>query len=102
MHTLTTYLVSLRNRVFKLLPMREAHDAGENNHLSEYLDNLNINCAGAFDCYPELADMKEIIEVRNNIAFLKNNSDVEFVKWRSIVLRSTRLIQSVTDKPKGE
>lgn len=97
MHTLNTYLTSLRNKVFKLLPMREARDKGDENHLEEYLENLCANYTGAFACYPELADVREIVEVYNNIAFLKNN-EVEFAKWRSIVLRSTRLIQSVALK----
>lgn len=97
MHTLNTYLTSLRNKVFKLLPMREAYDKGNENHLEEYLENLCANCTGAFSCYPELADVREIVEVYNNIAFLKNN-EVKFAKWRSIVLRSTRLIQSVVVK----
>lgn len=98
MYTLKTYLSNLRNKVFKLLPMREAADKGENNHLNEYLDNLCANYEGACDCYPELANIKEIVEVRSNIAFLKNNRDVEFSKWRSMVLRSTRLVQVVASK----
>lgn len=100
MYALNTYLTSLRNKVFKLLPMREAHDNGEENHLCEYLENLCANYAGAFACYPELADSREVVEVYNNIAFLKNN-EVEFAKWRSIVLRSTRLIQSVARRAEG-
>ena len=79
MYTLNTYLSSLRNKVFKLLPMREAYDRGEDNHLDEYLENLCSNFSGAFDCYPELADIREVVEVYNNVAFLKNNKDVEFV-----------------------
>ena len=98
MYTLNTYLFSLRNKVFKLLPMREAHDEGEDNHLGEYLDNLCSNFLGAFYCYPELARTSEIVEVYNNVVFLKNNMDVEFGKWRSLILRSTRLIQVVATK----
>ena len=98
MYTLKTYLSNLRNKVFKLLPMREARDIGEDNHLDEYLENLCSNFSGAFDCYPELADTREIVEVYNNVVFLKNNKDVEFAKWRSIILRSTRLIQTVAAK----
>lgn len=98
MYTLNTYLSSLRNKVFKLLPMREAHDRGEDNHLDEYLENLRSNFSGAFDCYPELAGVREIVEVYNNIVFLKNNQDVEFAKWRSFILRSTRLVQAVAAK----
>lgn len=101
MYTLKTYLLHLCNKVFKLLPMREAEDSGEDNHLNEYLDNLCANFEGAFDCYSELANIKEIVEVRSNIAFLKNNRDVEFSKWRSMVLRSTRLVQVVASKYEG-
>ena len=100
MYTLNTYLSSLRNKVFKLLPMREAYDRGEDNHLDEYLENLCSNFSGAFDCYPELAYIREVVEVYNNVAFLKNNKDVEFAKWRSFILRSTRLIQTVAVKYK--
>ena len=98
MLALNTYLTSLRNKVFKLLPMREAYDRGEDNHLDEYLDNLCANCAGAFDCYPQLANVRELVEVRSNIAFLQHNTDLEFHKWRAMILRSTRLIQTVALK----
>ena len=98
MYTLNTYLSSLRNKVFKLLPMREAHDRGEDNHLDEYLENLCSNFSGAFNCYPELADVREIVEVYNNVVFLRHNREVEFTKWRSLILRSTRLIQTVAAK----
>lgn len=92
MDVLETYLASLQGRVFKLLPMREAYDKGEGNHLDEYLINLCINCDGAFACYPILSESADIVEVRNNIEFLKNNIDLEFARWRNIVLRSTRLM----------
>lgn len=98
MYTLNTYLSGLRNKVFKLLPMREAYDSGENNHIDEYLDNLCANFSGAFDNYPELSDTREIVEVYNNIVFLKNNIGVEFAKWRSVILRSTRLIQTIVSQ----
>lgn len=98
MNTLNIFLPSLRNKVFKLLPMREAYDRGELNHLDEYLENLYSNFSGALECYQELASMREIIEAYNNVAFLMKNKDIEFTKWRSIVLRSTRLVQTVSDK----
>jgi hypothetical protein len=74
--------------------MREERDRGVDNHLCEYLDNLYINYSGAFDCYPKLAEITEIVEVRSNIAFLKNSLDIDFKIWRSTVLRSVRLIHS--------
>lgn len=101
MYALKTYLSSLCNKVFKLLPMREAYDQGDNNHLIEYLENLCANFAGAFACYPELTATSEIVEVYNNVTFLKNNQHIEFAQWRSIILRSTRLIQTVAERYKG-
>lgn len=98
MYSLKTYLSGLCNKVFKLLPMREAYDSGENNHLDKYLENLCCHFSGAFMSYPGLEKEIAIIEAYNNIAFLKNNKDVSFEKWRSLVLRSTRLIKTVEQK----
>lgn len=102
MDTLQTYLTGLQNKVFKLLPMRESYDMGNDNHLEEYLVNLCANCDGAFACHPSLALMREIVEVRNNIEFLKNNIDLDFKKWRAIVLRSTRLVHNVLETNEKE
>ena len=100
MDTIVTYLTNLQNKVFKLLPMREAYDRGEDNHLYEYLDNLQSSCKGAFVCYPALSENGKLVEVQNNIAFLKNCENISFKKWRATVLRSTRLIHSVLDEYK--
>ena len=98
MNTIVTYLTSLQSKVFKLLPMREAYDNGDDNHLYEYLDNLQSNCNGAFICYPELCETSMLVEVQNNLAFLRNSENVAFKKWRATVLRSTRLIHSALDR----
>ena len=99
MNIMNTYLQSLQNKVFKLLPMREAYDNGEQNHLVEYLDNLYATCVGSTTCYPKLAEIKEVVEVDCNIAFLRDNLDsLDFKKWRSMVLRSTRLLHTTIDK----
>lgn len=99
MQNTVKYLTSLRNRVFKLLPMKEAYDLGEDNHVYEYLHNLYYNYVGAAICHERLFSTAELMEVQNNIAFLVNRgNELEFSKWRSMVLRSTRLIGSVIDK----
>ena len=98
MSTTVTYLKSLQDKVFKLLPMREAYDSGEDNRLYEYIDNLLSNYMGAFVCYPEFGEKRILIEVQNNIAFLQSDRDINFQKWRATVLRSTRLIGKVIDE----
>lgn len=96
MEALITYLSSLQDRVFKILPMKEAFDAGEDNHLLDYIENLIDNCSGAFELYPELQKTKPFLEVRANLAYLKS-ANVEFKKWRSVILRSTRLIHEAME-----
>lgn len=102
METIVTYLTSLQNKVFKLLPMREAYDSGEDNHLYDYLDNLQSNYKGVFLSFPELTKNEKLVEVQNNISFFIGSEDIEFKKWRATVLRSTRLIHSVLDEYKEE
>jgi uncharacterized protein YehS (DUF1456 family) len=83
--------------------MREDYDKGESNHLSEYIDNLVINFEGALESHPALLAYKEIIDVRNNIAFLKLHMDIDFKIWRATILRSTRLLHAVLARlEKGE
>jgi hypothetical protein len=92
------YLEGLRNGVFKLLPMREDYDFGASNHLDEYLINLTVSITGALECYPELSHERELAEVRANIAYLNRTPYVEFSRWRSVVLRSVRLISQVIER----
>ena len=43
------------DRVFKLLPMRELEDMGEETFLGEYLQELAIEANGAYFTFPELS-----------------------------------------------
>lgn len=90
-----TYLTSLQGKIFKLLPMMEARNQGVDNHLDEYIGNLCANFDGAFDCHPEFSSYREMAEIQSNLWSLKANIDMDFAKWRSAVLRSTRLVQTV-------
>jgi hypothetical protein len=80
--------------------MREAADRGFNNHLDEYIDHLFSNYEGAFLCNPAFDDNLALIEVKNNLAFLRDHLDLDFASWRSIVLRSVRLIAAAAGDAK--
>lgn len=97
-----TYLRSLQSKIFKLLPMREAYDSGVDNHLDDYIENLCANLEGGFVCHPELAAIREMAEVQSNIYALRGNLQLDFNKWRSTVLRSTRHIQTILTRDYGE
>lgn len=56
---------------------------------------------GAMDAYEELRTDKNFLWAVNNIQYLKGN-EVTFEKWRTVVLRSTRLIANAKKKYEGE
>lgn len=93
-NSLSTYLLGFRNDIFKLLPMKEAHNSGCDNHLSEYLETLIDNAKGATKTFPELNKQRKYIYVTNNLSFLAE-SDIPFVKWRKTILSSTRGIDDL-------
>lgn len=98
---LFTYLFGFRNDVFKLLPMKESADIGDDNHLLEYLDTLISNARGALLTFPELNTEKKYINVTNNLCYLLD-AQAPFSKWRKIVLNSTRNIEDLRDRYSGE
>lgn len=94
MNDVLNFLLGFRNDVFKLLPMKEAENNGVNNHLKDYLDSLVVNAKGSIVAYPELSTQKQYLYVVNNLAFLMSN-EIEFSRWRKIVLSATRDIDDL-------
>lgn len=94
MKDMLNFLLGFRNDVFKLLPMKEAENNGVKNHLKDYLDSLVVNAKGSMVAYPELSVQKQFLYVVNNLAFLMSN-EVEFTKWRKVVLSATRDIDDL-------
>lgn len=88
------YLTTLIDRVFKLLPMKEDYDSGIDNHLPEYLESLYDSMSGSFGSFPCFNENTNLIDVRNNISFLTKSINLSHNRWRSIILRSTRLINA--------
>jgi len=89
---LSTYLLQLRNGVYKLLPMRECKDKGEDNHLNEYLDRLIEDTTAAQKVFPTLAESTNYINVIVILNALQSQSCNDFNVWRTKVLKATRLV----------
>ena len=51
---ISTFLSTLRNDVFKLLPMKEAFNEGKDNHISDYIYSLIVTAEGALVTFKEL------------------------------------------------
>ena len=95
---LYVYLSSLQNKIFKLLPMREAYDyMHEDNHVYDYAKNLGMNCVGALAVHTKLKREATYLEVLNDILIM-GRENMEFEMWRSKVLRSTRKIGELRKK----
>lgn len=90
MRNLATFLVKLRNDVFKILPMKEAANEGEDNHLGDYIYSLIITSEGALSTYSRLSTEKPYIYVINNLNYLHNHPDLSLTNWRKVILNSTR------------
>lgn len=95
MNNISTFLLKLRNDVFKLLPMKEATDAGKNNHIEDYIYSLVITAEGAVSTYCSLEESKAYIYVINNLNYLRNHTNMEFKDWRRIILNCTRSLDDM-------
>lgn len=89
------YISHLRDKVFRLLPMREDYDKGEDNHIFEYLDYLISSIEVGLVRFPALSSNNDFIKACNSLVYLRNNNRISFKEWRSVILRTTRLINSV-------
>ena len=94
MKQLAIFLNRMTGDIFKLLPMREDEIKGIENHLNEYLDTLIVNAEGAVKTYPELMGSKEYLYVLNNLNYISTH-DVEYTKWRKIILNSAKWLYNL-------
>lgn len=96
---LSNYLLGLQNKIFKLLPMREAYDMGVDNYVYRYVDNLKLNCVGATKVYPALIEEIRFLDVIATIATIADMKDkMPFSTFRSAIFRSTRLIHTLLEE----
>lgn len=90
MNDIQIYFTALQDKIYKLLPMREDYDAGQQNYLPAYVKNLFHSLNSYKNCHPALERNKSFVDVYSNVAMLRDVS-LPFDVWRSAVLRSTRL-----------
>lgn len=90
MNDIQIYFKALQSKIYKLLPMREDYDAGQQNYLPSYVNNLFHGINSYKTCCPALEQDKRFVDVYSNVAMLRDVS-LPFDVWRSVVLRSTRI-----------
>lgn len=71
---LYVFIHGLTGRVFKMLPLKEAEDKGEEVYLDVYIESLARDMYGATETFPELKTMPGYVSALNIIEFLLHNS----------------------------
>lgn len=94
MDDIEMYFTSLIGKIYKLLPMREDYDFGVENYLPAYVNNLFRNLCSYKAYYPGLEHDKRFVDVYSNLLTLRDVT-MPFDMWRSVVLRSTRLVEEI-------
>lgn len=65
--SIEAFLQSLIGKIFKILPMREQLESGEQIFLEQYLATLAIELSGACITFPELSTNKNFITIINTV-----------------------------------
>ena len=94
-----TFLENMIDRVFKLLPMRELEDLGEETFLGEYLQELAIEANGAYFSFPELSKKAKYVSVTNTLQYMRQHwSEMEFAAFRRSVLKMTNILAGMAEE----
>lgn len=98
---LFVFLRSAVGKVYKILPLKEEFDAGDNTHLDAYLDSLCCELGGALDTFPELRSIPGYISVLNTAKFLSQN-DFDHAVCKREVFKMIRLLQQIENEIGGD
>lgn len=97
---LKAYLQSLTGRIFKILPMREQQEQGDNLYLDLYLESLSLEMHGACETFPCLRACPDYIMLLNTVNGLCANTPLPFLKRE--VFKMLSAIEEIRDEYGGD
>lgn len=97
---LKAYLQSLTGRIFKILPMREQQEQGDNLYLDLYLESLSLEMHGACETFPCLRACPNYIMLLNTVNGLCADTPLPFLKRE--VFKMLSAIDEIRDKYGGD
>lgn len=97
---LYVFIRGLTGRVFKILPLKEAEDRGEEVYLNVYLESLARDMYGATETFPELQTMQGYVTALNIVGFLLHNEFTQNVCKRE-VFKVLGLLNSIEKQLEG-
>lgn len=97
---LKAYLQSLTGRIFKILPMREQQEQGDNLYLDLYLESLSLEMHGACETFPCLRACPNYIMLLNTVNGLCADTPLPFLKRE--VFKMLSAIEEIRDEYGGD
>ena len=97
---LKAYLQSLTGRIFKILPMREQQEQGDNLYLDLYLESLSLEMHGACETFPCLRACPNDIMLMNTVNGLCADTPLPFLKRE--VFKMLSAIDEIRDEYGGD
>ena len=97
---LKAYLQSLTGRIFKILPMREQQEQGDNLYLDLYLESLSLEMHGACETFPCLRACHDYIMLLNTVNGLCADTPLPFLKRE--VFKMLSAIDEIRDEYGGD
>lgn len=98
---LYVFIHGLTGRVFKILPLKEAEENGENVYLGVYIESLARDMYGATETFPELQSMQGYVSALNIVEFLLHNDFSKSICKRE-VFKILRLLNEIEKQIGGE
>lgn len=97
---LKAYLQSLTGRIFKILPMREQQEQGDNLYLDLYLESLSLEMHGACETFTCLRACPDYIMLLNTVNGLCADTPLPFLKRE--VFKMLSAIDEIRDEYGGD
>lgn len=95
------FVRSLIGKVYKILPLKEEFDSGEDVHLDEYIESLLLDLSGASSTFPELNDIPDFITIINILQYLSTH-DFNHKTCKREVFKMIGLLENIVAKMGGE
>lgn len=98
---LYVFIHSLIGKIYKILPLKEESDAGQDVHWADYISSLSRDMVGACSTFQELRISSDYITVLNVLEYLQAH-DVDHRTCKQEVFKMIRLLENLEKQIGGD
>lgn len=91
---LSTFYKHMEGGIFKLLPLYEEQQEGQDVHLDVYMADLWDELVGAQALFPELEEDADYVGILNTVQFLMNN-ECDHDIWKRRILKMVKTLNEL-------